>query len=372
MLADEQSRNYVVNRFTASLSSLDPLGTFYTLLLGRIPSAVKADGLQRAGDWRQHLAMILANRQSKLDTTAIVSLGDALLNRERLHAAHLCYFLGDVRFGCYGDHNSKYTLLGVDQSNTHATVYPNPQDLRKMEVFEYAMSLSKQDFSLPGFQMYKLLLVLKLLEVGYTTQALRYCEQIGTSVAKGPKQYTRVFLNTLVDVSVKLHHLTSPYSVVENELPTWLANLDVCVREIASSDYTPHVFSPSPAFSSVSQTYGQQNSGQVFFGNQNQFLTLPTMGGGAKESEEVSTPDVGHVQPPPPTQELDMVNTEVHLTQVQEELQPAGVGVVQGEQGVLAVPTSWEGVAYNNGIHQEDTLVAGEWIIFIVCFLLML
>ncbi len=363
MLADEQSRNYVVNRFTASLSSLDPLGTFYTLLLGRMPSAVKVDGLQRAGDWRQHLAMVLANRLSQLDTNAIVSMGDALLNRDRLHAAHLCYFLGDVRFGCYGDQSSKYTLLGVDASNTHATVYPNPQNLRKMEVFEYAMSLSKKDFSLPGFQMYKFLFTLKLLEVGYTAQALRYCEQIGTSVAKGPKQYTPVFLNSLVDVSVKLHHLTSPYSVVENELPSWLANLDVCVREIASSDYTPHVFSPSPAFSSVSQTYGQQNSGQVFFGNQNQFLTLPTMGGGAKESEEVPTSEVGHIQPPPPTQEVEMVNTEVAQV-VQEDLQPAGV--VQSEHGVLATPTSWEGVAYNNGMQQEDTL-AGECMDYLDC-----
>ena len=38
---EDQSRTYVVNRFTASLSSTDPLSTFYTMLLGRTPSVVR-------------------------------------------------------------------------------------------------------------------------------------------------------------------------------------------------------------------------------------------------------------------------------------------------------------------------------------------
>ncbi len=353
MLADEQSRNYVVNRFTASLSSTDPLGTFYTLLLGQMPSAVKVDGSQRAGEWRHHLAMILANQHSKLDLTAIVSLGDALLSRERLHAAHLCYYLGNVHFGSYGDQTSKYTLLGVDQSKTHATVYPNPQDLRKMEVFEFAMCLSKHDFSLPGFQMYKFLLVLKLLEIGHTSQALKYCEQISSSVLKGPKHYSPVFFSALSDISVRLHHLTSPYSVIENELPLWLASLEGYMREVATSDYTPHLFSPSPAFSSVSQSYPQQqNTGQVFLATQHgQFLTQPTTSGG---SEIVSSSVGGEmsVVHPPPTQSVETVNTVVPT---QEQLPPTG----QQEVGSV-VP--WEGVAYSQpGIQDGDTLAAGEW-----------
>ena len=38
---EEQSHHYVVNRFTASLLSSDPLNTFYTLVLGRMPTVTK-------------------------------------------------------------------------------------------------------------------------------------------------------------------------------------------------------------------------------------------------------------------------------------------------------------------------------------------
>lgn len=41
MTMEEQSRQYVVNRFTASLLSSDPLNTFYTLMLGRMPTVAK-------------------------------------------------------------------------------------------------------------------------------------------------------------------------------------------------------------------------------------------------------------------------------------------------------------------------------------------
>jgi len=90
---DEQSRIYVVNRFAASLMTTDPLNTFYTLLLGQTPSVVKPDGLTRAGDWRPHLAMILSNRNSKLDDASIVALADSLLSHGRLHATRITVLL---------------------------------------------------------------------------------------------------------------------------------------------------------------------------------------------------------------------------------------------------------------------------------------
>lgn len=42
---EEQCRTYVVNRFTASMMTSDPLNTYYTLMLGRTPSAVKVQHL---------------------------------------------------------------------------------------------------------------------------------------------------------------------------------------------------------------------------------------------------------------------------------------------------------------------------------------
>ena len=252
---DDQSRNYVVNRFTASLPSVDPLNTFYTLLLGRTPAAVKQEGLPRAGDWRPHLSMILANKTSKLDNEAIVSLGDTLLAAGKVSAAHLCYYLADVHFGAYGDDSSHYSLLGVDQAVNRVGWYPSPQQLRKMEVLEYAMGLSRGDFAFPSFQLFKLLHVLKLTELGFVHHAIKYCEQICHTVQKGVDRYVPVMLKVLLDISMRLYHHTTEYGLVPGELPSWLKQLERSVMSILSTDYSPRLFSPSPVFSSVSQSY---------------------------------------------------------------------------------------------------------------------
>lgn len=291
---DDQSRTYVVNRFTASLMTTDPLNTFYTLLLGRTPSLVKPEGLSRAGDWRPHLSMILANKTTKLDSTAIVSLGDSLMAKKRLHAAHMCYYLADVHFGCYGDMDTRYSLLGVDHTQVPVGSYPRPQDLQKMEVFEYAMSLTKHDFALPFFQVFKLLYVLKLVEYGFPRRALKYCEQISHTVCKGVDKYIPVFLSSLADVSVRLHHYTADFDYVETELPSWLCQLQQSVSDILSTDYTPNPLSPSPAFSSVSQTYSNQGTQpQLVIGLQQdapQLLAVPQVSVYARSSKDSLAP----------------------------------------------------------------------------------
>lgn len=252
---DEQSRTYVVNRFTASLMTTDPLSTFYTLLLDRSPSVLKPDGLSRAGDWRPHLAVMLANSSSRRDQTSIRSLGDSLRVRGRLAAAHLCYHLADVSFGPYGSVEARYSLLGVDHSQLHVGCYPKPAQLERMEVLEYAVSLSKHDFSLPHFQTYKLLHVLKLTEAGFLAKALKYCEQISYSVVKKPHKYSQLFLHWLVELCVRLQHSGSPFTLADSELPSWLQHLQQAAMDTLSADYTPssNIHSPSPAFSSVSQ-----------------------------------------------------------------------------------------------------------------------
>ena len=297
---DEQTRTYVVNRFTASLMNTDPLSTFYTLLLGRTPSAVKPEGLPRAGDWKQHLAMILANRMSKLENASIVSLGDSLLSQKRLHAAHLCYHLANMHFGVYGNVDSKYSLLGIDHSHLTVGSFPVPADLQMTEVLEFAMSLSKQDFLMPHFQLFKFLHVLKLLEVGLVSKALKYCEQISCSaVVKNPHCFAPVFLHLLVETSVRLHHLNSPFDLVENEFPTWLHQLQQLVSDALSTDYAPSLLSPSPAFSSVSQSYQQQHQfTQPIIGLQANapsttgmggFLNVPGTAGGSRVESGASS-----------------------------------------------------------------------------------
>jgi len=48
---EEQGRTYVVNRFTASMMTADPLNTYYTLMLGRTPSAVKVSTMDALVIW---------------------------------------------------------------------------------------------------------------------------------------------------------------------------------------------------------------------------------------------------------------------------------------------------------------------------------
>ena len=298
---DEQNRTYVVNRFTASLMTTDPLSTFYTLLLGRTPSSVKPEGLSRAGDWRPHLSMILANKSAtKLDNASIVSLGDSLMARKRLHAAHLCYNLADVHFGCYGNTNTRFSLLGVDHTEMKAGTYPKPQDLEKMEVYEFAMNLMKQDHSLPAFQVFKLLYVFKLVEYGFLKKALRYCEQISHSVVKGMHKYVPTFLASLVEISIRLHHFITDLGIVENELPSWLCYLQQSVTNILSTDYTPNVLSPSPTFSSVSQTYSSGNGIQprpiIGLQQDSVHLTVPQPLFTCMKDSSVTTSKEGSVQ----------------------------------------------------------------------------
>jgi hypothetical protein len=290
---DDQSRTYVVNRFTASLLTTDPLNTFYTLLIGRTPSSVKPEGLSRAGDWRPHLSMILANKTSELETASIVSLGDSLMSRKRLHAAHLCYYLADVHFGSYGDLDTRYSLLGVDHTELKTGMYPQLQDLCKMEVFEYAMSLTKQDFAMPAFQVFKLLRMLKLAEYGFLKRALKYCEQVSRTVMKQLDRYLPVFLKLLVNLSIRLHHFTSDFGYIETELPSWLYQLQRSVDALLSTGYTPNVLSPSPAFSSVSQAYSSHNTQpQLVIGLQQDaaHLTVPQVPKGVPPH---STSDAG-------------------------------------------------------------------------------
>ena len=274
---DEQNRTYVINRFTASLVSTDPLSTFYTLMLGRTPSAVKPDGLRRAGNWQHHLAMILANRSSKLDNDSMVTLGDSLLESGRLCAAHFCYHLADMQFGAYGSTTSKYLLLGVENSLLTVGTFPRPESLRKMEVFEYAMSLGKQEFVLPHFQVFKYLLALQLAQVGMVAKAFKYCEQIAVFIGRSPGKFPPTLLHVVDQLSTQLHHLNHPHGVVETELPSWLLLLQQTTSDVLAGNYVSSTRStPSPAFSSVSQSYASQPN--AFGQGRHQYLKVPNRG----------------------------------------------------------------------------------------------
>ncbi|VDP88159.1 unnamed protein product, partial [Schistosoma mattheei] len=80
------------------ISISDPILTLYQLTAGEMPQSVNTAAYGRGidnGDWRPHLAMILAGHssQSDLSLLALERLGDGLLSRKHVYAAHLCYLL---------------------------------------------------------------------------------------------------------------------------------------------------------------------------------------------------------------------------------------------------------------------------------------
>ena len=353
---DEQSRTYVINRFTASLITTDPLSTFYTLMLGRTPSAVKPDGLRRAGNWRPHLAMILANRSNKLDNISIVTMGDSLLESGRLCAAHFCYHLADTQFGPYGSITSKYLLLGVQNSLLSCGRYPRPEYLRKMEVFEYAMSLGKHEFVLPHFQVFKYLLALQLTQAGMISKAFKYCEQIAAFISRSPGKFPPTLLHLVGELSTQLHHLNHPHGVVETELPSWLLHLQQTASDVLAGNYASSTRStPSPAFSSVSQAYGARQNVQHAFGQGNQYLKVP---GGSYKGDSVDTSTAAS------SKEGSMVvgiPTQATAAEQNATYQPSPL--VQQQQQVTEYTQTQEQLQTNqltsDGLYSQNTQVQG-------------
>ena len=362
---DEQSRTYVINRFTASLVTTDPLSTFYTLMLGRTPSAVKPEGLRRAGSWRPHLAMILANRTSRLDNTSIVTLGDSLLESGRLCAAHFCYHLADIPFGPYGSTTSKYLLLGTGSSELAMGAFPHPEHLRKMEVFEYAMSLGKMEYVLPHFQVFKFLLALQLTQFGMVAMAFKYCEQIAAFIGKSPGKFPSTLLHVLDELSTQLHHLNHPHGVVETELPSWLLQLQQISTDVMTGNYNSSARStPSPTFSSVSQAYGQGRHNAFMGQARSQYLKVPgssykasSVDSSTATSSKEGSVVGGGLPPMPPVAQQDSYQPSNLLVS-----QQPGLELVQGEghdqpdsQSIQQPPASEEIVPVVSGAEGTTT-----------------
>ena len=59
-------------------------------------------------------------------------------------------------------HNNRCTY----EFHSMSITFPTPEQLCRTEVYEFALGLSKSDFSLPSFQVSKFLHVFKLIEAG--------------------------------------------------------------------------------------------------------------------------------------------------------------------------------------------------------------
>lgn len=159
------------------------------------------------GDWRPHLAMILANTSQKpeLDRKAITTLGDSLYNRGDLFAAQFCYLMAQVGFGKYSNVNHETGLM-LSSSNAIRLIllgsshrkpfkeFATNEAIMMTEIYEYACALNDDSFSIVDFQPYKFLLASRMIDYGMHVRALLYLEQISYHIQKNVNKYDADFI----------------------------------------------------------------------------------------------------------------------------------------------------------------------------------
>ncbi|XP_070614866.1 LOW QUALITY PROTEIN: protein transport protein Sec16A [Erythrolamprus reginae] len=268
---DSRTHARVMTRFANSLPINDPLQTVYQLMSGRMPAASTCCGDEKWGDWRPHLAMVLSNltNNTEVESRTIVTMGDTLVSKGLLDAAHFCYLMAQEGFGVYTKKTTKLVLIGANHSLPFLKFASN-EAIQRTETYEYAQSLGTQPCYLPNFQVYKFLYACRLAEMGLIAQAFHYCEVISKAILTNPGCYSPVLISQLVQISSQLR-LFDPQmkEKPEQELflePDWLIHLRHLDEQIKEGSFgyglgraTPQQYSSSTPSSDHDHT--SQNEG---------------------------------------------------------------------------------------------------------------
>nr|XP_060613474.1 protein transport protein Sec16A isoform X2 [Anolis sagrei ordinatus] len=297
---DSRTHARVMTRFANSLPINDPLQTVYQLMSGRMPAASTCCGDEKWGDWRPHLAMVLSNLTNNMDveTRTIITMGDTLVSKGLLEAAHFCYLMAQVGFGVYTKKTTKLVLIGSNHSLPFRRFATN-EAIQRTEAYEYAQSLGTQPCCLPNFQVFKFIYACRLAEVGLAAQAFHYCEVISKAILKSPSYYSPVLISQVIQMSSRLR-LFDPQmkEKPEQELfiePDWLGQLrglDGQIKEgcltYSAGRATPQQYAcstPSSEMDHVSQNEGIGAAQEMNPGPENPLLasllpgsTQPTPG----------------------------------------------------------------------------------------------
>ncbi|KAK9766027.1 hypothetical protein K7432_005196 [Basidiobolus ranarum] len=198
----ESSVDYPSNLYTSAIPKSSPQ------LSEQLPR--NSTSTAKLSKWRETVAMILANRTAG-DSMALTSLGDLLRSHGWTNAAHVCYLLSpqsSIHSGV-DTPSVKTVLFGVDHI-TYPSSFARDQDaLDRTEIYEHAISLrpSSPVNGLPFLQSYKLHRAWYLSDLGFTDEALRYCEAITNIVEAHPKgspYFHDLFLTKLKELHERL------------------------------------------------------------------------------------------------------------------------------------------------------------------------
>uniref|UniRef100_A0A8D0PZU9 Protein transport protein sec16 n=1 Tax=Sus scrofa TaxID=9823 RepID=A0A8D0PZU9_PIG len=229
---DSRTYSWVMSGFTSTLALNDPLQTLFQLMSGRIPQAATCCGDKQWGDWRPHLAVILSNQggDPELYQRTIVTMGDTLAGKGLVEAAHFCYLMAHVPFGYYTVKTDHLALLGSSHSQEFLK-FATTEAIQRTEIFEYCQMLGRPKSFIPSFQVYKLLYASRLADYGLASQALHYCEAIGTALLSQGESSHPVLLVELIKLAERLK-LSDPLVLErhrrpgDRELePDWLLHL---------------------------------------------------------------------------------------------------------------------------------------------------
>ncbi|NWH36695.1 SC16B protein, partial [Chloropsis hardwickii] len=233
---DPRTYSWVLNGFTSTLATNDPLQTFFQLMSGRIPQAALCCGDATWGDWRPHLAVMLSNKagDTELNHRAIVTMGDTLASKGAVEAAHFCYLMADIPFGYFGAKADRMVLLGSSHRQAFSQ-FARTEAIQRMEIFEYCQQLRQPESFLLPFQVYKLLYACRLADHGLPAPALQYCEHIAGALLRHHPAAHPALARQVLRLAERLK-LCDPLllEMPEQEQglePDWLEQLRACCRE---------------------------------------------------------------------------------------------------------------------------------------------
>ena len=168
--------------------------------------------------WPLALAAVLSNRVSP-DPTNLMAVGDGLMLRGRIDAAHCCYLLAPhhTAFGGADVSSARATLLGSSNPMADATYQRNLDVVIMTEIFEFALSLSPnaknvEPFNgLPYLQAFRLMHAYQVAELGEKSKAQKYCEAITNTLKNGKPSpyYHPLLLRQLKELSQRLSGATA-------------------------------------------------------------------------------------------------------------------------------------------------------------------
>ncbi|KAI9741957.1 MAG: vesicle coat component [Cirrosporium novae-zelandiae] len=180
------------------------------------PTKNALDGLDR---WRETLSLILRNRTPE-DEKGLAALARLLTGYGRTEAAHICQLFARSSAsnvsGVPNDLQFPLILLGANHFQRPIDFARDIDAILLTEVYEFALSVLSSSPTILTFQymqFHKLYHALMLAEGGFTSEALQYCDIIGSVVSKmarSPSPSVGLGLMSILDdLSSRLHRAPS-------------------------------------------------------------------------------------------------------------------------------------------------------------------